>query len=115
MKLSDMAPRDMRAFVALVASIGGSIALTGLAAAVVLILWRGGWPVGTEAGRIELLGKAMLLALGGSLVVLISLGFAITQRSFKLSRTGIEASGGESSASVTTTTTIEAPAAPKEN
>lgn len=63
----------------------------------VYILWKGGWPVETAVMRLEILGDALILSLSGSLVVLVSLGFAINRRSVKISRDGLEASGGEDS------------------
>lgn len=93
-------PRDWRALLALAASIAGATFLTLLAAWIVWILWRGGWPIWTARDRIALLGKALLLALGGSFVVLVSLGLAINRREIKVSRDGFELSGGEDSAPV---------------
>ncbi len=86
--------RDYRAYVALWASIGGAIAFTLFAGALVLVLWLGGWAETTAVLRLGYLGKALLLALGGGLLVLVSLGFAINRRTLKLSRDGFEASGG---------------------
>ncbi|KKC24444.1 hypothetical protein [Sphingomonas sp. SRS2] len=107
MNLPAWPARDLRAFIALAASVGGSIALTGFAAAVVAILWLGEWPVSTAELRIGLLGKALMLSLAGSLLVLISLGLAINKRSVKLSRDGLDVSGGDEPAQpvITTTTT----------
>ncbi len=87
-------PRDWRASVALVASVLGSIALTAFSAFLVYIMWRGGWPIATAETRIDVLGKVLMLSLSGSLVVLITLGFAINRRSIKVSKEGFEASGG---------------------
>lgn len=87
--------KDWRAHVALLASILGSIALTAFAVGLVYILWKGGWPIETATMRLEILGEALILTLSGSLVVLISLGFAINRRSVKISKDGLEASGGE--------------------
>lgn len=108
MTLPGWPPRDLRAFIALCASVGGSIALTGFAAAIVVILWQGAWPVATAPLRIDLLGKALMLSLAGSLLVLISLGLAINKRSVKLTRDGLDVSGGEDSSPVVTTTTTTA-------
>ncbi len=108
MKLPPWPPRDLRAFIALTASIGGSIALTGFAAAVVAILWLGTWPSSTAELRIGLLGNALMLSLAGSLLVLISLGLAINKRSVKLTRDGLDVSGGEDASPVVTTTTTTA-------
>jgi hypothetical protein len=87
--------RELRANIALWASIFGSIGLTLFAAAIVYIMWQGDWPISTAGERIATLGKALMLSLGGSLVVLITLGFAINHRSVKVSANGFEASGGD--------------------
>jgi hypothetical protein len=89
--------RDWRAHLALIASILGSVALTAFSAIMVYILWKGGWPVETAVMRLEILGDALILSRSGSLVVLVSLGFDINRRSVKISRDGLEASGGEDS------------------
>ena len=73
-------PRDVRAWIALWASIGGAMALTGFAAGLVLILWLGGWSETTAVLRLGFLGQIALLTLAGALVVLISLGLAINRR-----------------------------------
>lgn len=44
--------------------IGAPIPLTLCAAALSLILWRGGWPIETAEQRIQFLGIGMLLVLG---------------------------------------------------
>ncbi len=98
-------PRDWRAAVALVASIAGAIAFTFFSAALVYIMWRGGWAADTAGIRIEVLGRAMLLSLTGSLVVLITLGFAINRRSIKVSKDGFEATGGDGDSATTATVT----------
>ena len=109
-------PRDWRAAVALVASIFGSIAMTAFSATLVYIMWKGGWPDDTAEARVEVLSKALMLSLAGSLVVLISLGLAINRRSVKLGKDGLDVSGGDESPSptppivTTTTTTAIAPA-----
>lgn len=107
-------PRDWRALLALVASVAGSASLTGFAGWLVWILWQGGWPIATAEMRIGILGKALLLSLGGSLVVLISLGLAINRRSVKVGRDGIEVSGGDDAPtpSVVTTTRTEVQSPP---
>jgi hypothetical protein len=86
------------------ASIIGAGSLTIFAAWLVWILWRGGWKPGTEEIRIALLGKALLISLGGALVVLISLGLAINRRSIRLDRHGFEAEGGDDAPSPATPT-----------
>jgi hypothetical protein len=102
-------PRDVRAWIALWASIGGAVALTFAVGGLVLILWIGGWHDDTAILRLGFLGKIALLTLAGALVVLISLGFAINKRSLKISKDGIDASGGDDptpgpSVKITTTT-----------
>lgn len=88
-------PREWRSFLALIASVLGSVALTMFAAWVVWIIWKGAWPIETAATRIDLLGRALTISLGGSLVVLITLGFAINRRSIKVTSSGFEAVGGD--------------------
>lgn len=44
--------------------IGAPIPLTLSAAGLVLILWRGGWPLETAEQRIQFLGIGLLLVLG---------------------------------------------------
>jgi len=87
--------REWRASIALLASIAGSAALTAFAGWIGWILWRGGWPTTTAEQRVALLGKALLLALAGSLVVLVSLGLAINRREIRVGRDGLELSGGD--------------------
>jgi hypothetical protein len=87
--------RDGRASIALLASIGGSAALTGFAGWIAWILWQGGWPAASAEQRIAVLGEALLLALAGSLVVLVSLGLAINRREIRVGREGFELSGGD--------------------
>lgn len=86
--------REWRAHIALIASIFGAIAFTAFAVFLVFIMWKGGWPTDTAEMRIEVLGKALILSLSGALVVLISLGFAINRRMVKITKDGLEASGG---------------------
>jgi hypothetical protein len=110
-------PRDWRASVALIASIFGSIAMTCFSGMLVYIMWKGGWPVETAEARVHVLGKALMLSLTGSLVVLTTLGFAINRRTIKVGRDGFEASGGGDDDTpapppVVTTTTTTAVAVP---
>lgn len=93
-------PRDWRAFIALAASILGSAVLTGFAAWLVWILWKGGWSIGTEGQRLSSLGTALLIVLGIMGLVLVSLGLAINRRSLKLGKDGFEASGGDEPSAV---------------
>jgi len=108
--MTDLTPRDWRAKWALLASIGGAVAMTVFASAVLYLLayqamWR---------DRIDPIAKLGFLALGGALLVLGTLGMAINRRTLKLSRDGFEASGGDGDTpaptpTVTTTTKVETP------
>jgi hypothetical protein len=95
--LRALAPRDLRAFIALLASIGGTMALTIAVALIVLILWRGGWTNGTENARIDKIGLIAILLTVIMGVVMVSLGLAINRRSVKGSAFGasFEATGGD--------------------
>ena len=97
MKMPGWPPRDWRALIALVASIFCAGLMTGLAFWLVWIIWKGGWATGTEGERIDALAKALFYTLGIILIVTASLGMAINRRSFKISKDGIEAEGGEES------------------
>jgi hypothetical protein len=95
--LKTLAPRDLRAFIALWASIGGTMALTVIIIWLVYIFWRGGWTVGTEIDRIDKLGLIAVLLTVIMGVVMVSLGLAINRRSLKGSAFGasFEATGGD--------------------
>lgn len=97
--LKELAPRDFRAFIALLASIGGTMALTVVIIWLIWIFWRGGWPVGTELARIDKLGLIAILITVIMGVVMVSLGLAINRRSVKGSAFGasFEATGGDDS------------------
>lgn len=111
MSPSQWPPRDWRAMLALAASIAGSSVLTLLAAWIVWILWRGGWPEATAPERVAALARAMLAALAIIGAVLLSLGLAINRRTLKanIGASGFEASGGEDGASASATVTVAAP------
>ncbi len=95
--LRTLAPRDLRAFVALMASIGGTMALTVLIVGVIYILWRGGWAVGTELARIDKIGLIAILLTVIMGVTMTGLGLAINRRVLKanVGGSGFEASGGD--------------------
>jgi hypothetical protein len=95
--LKGLAPRDLRAFIALIASIGGTMALTVVACWIVWILWKGGWQVGTELARIDKIGLIAILVIVIMGVTMTSLGLAINRRQLKGSAFGasFEASGGD--------------------
>lgn len=95
--LRSLAPRDFRAFIALVASIGGTMALTLFSVWITWILWRGGWNVGTELARIDKIGLIAVLVIVIMGVTMTSLGLAINRRTLKanIGSSGFEASGGD--------------------
>jgi hypothetical protein len=95
--LRGLAPRDLRALIALWASIGGTMALTIGVAGIVLILWKGGWSGGTENARIDKIGLIAVLVTVIMGVTMVSLGLAINRRSVKGAAFGasFEASGGD--------------------
>jgi len=81
------AARDLRALIALFASIAGSAVLTALLGWIIAILdrWR-------AVDAIAAIAYGLLAIIGS---VLLSLGLAINRRSIRLTRDGFEASGGE--------------------
>lgn len=105
--------RDLRAVIAVWASIGGAVALTAYVVLVTFILWKGGWEASTAEQRIQALSWAMLGALGIVGLVITGLGFAINRRTFKgtLGTASFETSGGSEemapSTAVKTTVTTE--------
>lgn len=108
MKLPGWPPRDLRAFVALAASIGGAMVLTALLAWIIRIFQT--WRISEPLANISY----GLLAIIG--IILMSLGLAINRRSVKASGLGfsLDATGGDDTAPpvvTTTTTTAVAPAA----
>lgn len=106
MRLPGWPPRDLRAFVALSASIGGAAVLTALLAWIIRVfqLWHIPDPLANIAyGLLAIIG-----------IVLMSLGLAINRRSVKASGLGfsLDATGGDDAtpaAQVTTTTTVATP------
>lgn len=105
--LRSLAPRDMRAFVALMASIGGTMGLTIIIVLIIYILWRGGWAVGTEIARIDKIGLIAILLTVIMGVTMTGLGLAINRRTLRgsVGAASFEATGGDEVAAVTTTTT----------
>ncbi len=95
--LRSLAPRELRAFIALIASIGGTMALTVLIVGIVMILWRGGWAIGTELARIDKIGLIAVLVTIIMGVTMTGLGLAINRRTLKanVGGSGFEASGGD--------------------
>ena len=93
-----MTPDEQRhrlKLIAMIASIGGAVALTVLGAAYGWVLWRGFWPVTTAAARIDWLGWGMLTFAAGSVLITFSLGFVISRRKLKIGKDGLEGSGGD--------------------
>ena len=110
MKLSaGWPPRDLRAWIALLATIGGTMALTLLITGIIVILWRGGWTPGTEVARIEQIGLIAVLVTVIMGVTMTGLGLAINRRSIKanVGGSGFEASGGDEPESPRVVTTTE--------
>lgn len=98
--LKSLAPRDQRAFIALMASIGGTGALTILIAVIVAILTWGAWAVGTEGARIDKIGLIAILLTVIMGITMSGLGLAINRRSVKGGAFGatFEATGGDDAA-----------------
>lgn len=88
-------PSDTRKWLALLASFGGAMVFTAGAAVLVWIIWKGGWSPETEAKRLDLLGWAMIMMLAGSISTNWAFGFVLNRRSLRISKDGIEASGGD--------------------
>lgn len=85
---SALTNREIMAYIALFASILGSAVLTAFAVWVIWIIWQGGWALDTAPQRISILSKALVISLGGSLIVLITLGFVISRRTIKVTKDG---------------------------
>jgi hypothetical protein len=109
--LKSMTPRDLRALIALWASIGGTMALTIVAVWLSWVLWRGGWSGGTENARIDKLGLIAVLVIVIMGITMTSLGLAINRRSLKGSAFGasFDVSGGDDAVPVTVTNPPESP------
>jgi hypothetical protein len=113
-------PRDWRAMISLIFTIGGSVAASGFIVWLVLIVWKGGWSAAMESERLRILSIALFGALGIITIDRISLGFAINRRRISGTFAGasFEASGGDDEelpsppVVTTTTTTAVSPAAP---
>lgn len=86
-------PLDTRKWVALLASFGGAIIFTLGTAAMVLLLWKGGWSPETEARRLDTLGILALMICGGALAANLGFGFIMGRRTFKITKDGLEAAG----------------------
>jgi hypothetical protein len=109
--LKALAPRDLRAFIALIASIGGTMALTVVMVWIIWILWRGGWSGGTEVARIDKIGLIAVLVTVIMGVVMVSLGLAINRRTVKGSAFGasFEAEGGDAESTALPVQVVNAP------
>lgn len=93
-----------------VALFGAGVVCTVGAAAMVLIIWLGGWTDDTQAQRLEILSYAMLGMLAGILAVIVSfaIGGPVGRLKGGIGLASFEASSsaGEPIAQVTTTTTV---------
>lgn len=96
-------PKDWRALIALLGSIGGAASLT------VLLWWglwmllpaREGWTDETEVHRAETIRWALWIVAATISLVIIGLGFAVNRRSFKASlgdKASFDFEGGDSDA-----------------
>ena len=100
-----------------IALFGAGVVCTLGAAAMVLIIWLGGWTSDTQAQRLEILGWALLGMLAGVLAVIISfaIGGPVGRLKGGIGLASFEASAvgdGAPVAQVTTTTTVAQPAPP---
>lgn len=88
---------------------GAGIVCTLGAAAMVLIVWLGGWSPETQPQRLEILGWALLGMLAGILAVIISfaIGGPVGRLSGSLGLASFSASALPDAVSVTTETTVE--------
>ena len=93
---------------------GGAVVVTLGVAGLILIIWRGPWPLALAAARLDWLGLYGVLLILTLIVCIVALfDFRL---SFRASRSGIEANmAGDDHetpplATVTTTTTVETPA-----
>lgn len=95
-------------------SYDAGVVCTAGEAAMVLIIWLGGWTSDTQAQRLEILGWALLGMLAGVPAVIISfaIGGPVGRLKGGIGRASFEASSasGEPVAQVTTTTTVAQPA-----
>lgn len=92
---------------------GGAVMVTVGVAALILIIWKGPWTLAVEGKRLDWLGLYGVLLILALIVCIVALfDFRLN---FRASRTGIEANmAGDDHeapplATVTTTTTVEAP------
>lgn len=95
---------------------GAGLVCTAMVVGGALIIWIGGWPSGTEAQRIAIIGWALLGAMAGMGAVIISLaiGGPVGRFSAKAGRDGVgfEAEDRDDAQPVVTTTTTTAVATP---
>lgn len=85
---------------------GAGVVCSALAVGALLIVWRGGWPLGTEAQRLGIVGWALLGALGGMGAVIISLAIGGPVGRFK-GKVGLAEFEAEGDQPTTITTTTE--------
>lgn len=91
----ELTSRQIMSYISLAASIIGASMLTFFAIGIVWIVWKGGWAPETAPQRISILSKALVISLGGSLVVLITLGLVIGRRTIRATKDGFELSNVE--------------------
>jgi hypothetical protein len=68
------------------------IVCTAIAVGVILIVWLGPWPAGTEHQRLDIFGRALLCSFGGMFAVIVSLaiGGPVGRFKGKADRSGLE-------------------------
>lgn len=90
---------------------GAGVVCTLLAVGSLLIVWVGGWPVGTEPQRLSIIGWALIGALTGMGAVIASLAIGGPVGRFKATGPGgtgvdLEAKADPPAAPTTVTTTV---------
>ncbi len=94
---------------------GAGVACTLLAVGALMIVWRGGWPAGTETQRLTIIGWTLIGALIGMLAVIVSLaiGGPVGRFKGKVNMRGAEFEAVDDVpppvATVTTTTSVATP------
>ena len=78
--MKEWPPRDVRAFVALVFSVLGGMALTAVLVFLAYLIAYGSWSAATEQVRAAGLVRASHIVAVGVVVVMIALGWAINRR-----------------------------------
>lgn len=92
------------------AMVGAAMALTVFAAALVWIVWHGGWPISQAPRQLDILGKALWFILLGIIIIVIALTARRVDASGVLGHLSVSGEDDpQPAAKVTTTTTVETP------